>query len=164
MKTIQSKGQLSFDLGFAIILALLIFSAIMTYWQTSEASVQKGRVLMGLNMIADYMVGNLNAFYNSIGSSRNVTYSLDLLDDYLFSNTSDPQYGYNLSYQVTFNLPQITIRDRHDPTKQVMRRVSFRDIDCDTGALGTHDTGDVITFKTCMISGQDIYCDECITP
>ena len=159
MNNMRRKGQLSFDLGFAIILALLIFAALMAYWQTSEASVQEGRVLMGLNMIADYTLGNLNAFHNSIGTSDNVSYSLDLLDEYLFSTSSDPRYGYNLSYQVTFNLPQIIFSDTHDASRRVVRELAF-DIDC-SAPIPALETGDVFTFKTCQISGSHIKCASC---
>ena len=160
MTKMNIKGQLSFDLAFAIILALIIFAALISYWQTSEASVQGGRVLMGLNMIADYTLGNLNAFHNSIGDSDNVTYTLDMLDDYLFGSPSNPDNLYDLGYDVSFDTTKITFRDASNPTTQVEREMGF-DIDC-TPSISLLNKGDVITFKTCRISGSHIKCASCI--
>lgn len=159
LKGIGVTGQLSFDLGFAIIMALIIFSSLITYWRTSEISIQDGRALTGLNMIADYTVGNLNALRNSIGSST-VTYSLDLLDEYLFTAPGQTGSRYNLSYQVTFNQQQVTFTDANNPSRAVVRYLGF-DINCQTGALGTYKTGDVITLKECHLSGGNINCGEC---
>ncbi len=161
MKLLTNRGQLSFDLGFAIILVLVISGVVVGYWQTSQASVETGRKLMALNMIADYVQGNLNSFYNSLTTDSNVSYSLRMLDEYLFEYETDNDY--RIGYVADLSGDPIEFEDAKDAENVQERKLGFN-IDCDSGSLpDSAIPGEVIRFKECKLLGSSLSCESCQT-
>jgi len=156
------KAQLSFDMAFALILMMIVLSMVVSYQNNVEASlnVVNGRALMGLNVIADYTIGDLNAFYNSLIQIQpsNATHVLNMTDSYLFSDSGNK---YELNYTVK-NLGSAMVRfeDMSDASVFVERKAGYL-ISCSAGSVPPKSPGTTITLTECKISGKNIACVNC---
>ena len=162
----MSRGQMSFDLGFAILSIIMVFSMLLGFGNSSMESTYDGRKLMAMNMAADYIIGNLNAFYASlIGSSSTVTYRIEYPDDYVFNVPIDENV-YEIDYEVEISPGSdlIIISDPSTtPVNDVKRKLGF-DIICGAGGIsGPFSKGSSIIFMECSLNGAVLECAQCIT-
>lgn len=149
--TMKGKGQMSFDLAFAVVLVLSVFSMVVHFTTTSRDSSEAGRDLMALNMAADYTAGSLNALYASVVSGGKAAYNLTLIDEYLYG--PDDSNPYNMDYEVVFGGSTITVRDSNDQNLKVTRKVVS--VSC---LSGTKQMGEVIELSNCIDSGSSLNC------
>ncbi len=160
------KAQLSFDLAFALILVMIVLGMVTSYQNNVEASlnVVNSRALMGLNVIADYTTGDLNAFYNSLVQmpSANATHTLELPgNDTLFSDPTGSN-KYELNYTVTFPVDKtIKFADMSDPSVSLTRTTGYS-IMCSPSRISlSKSPGTTITLTECKISGDNMACRSC---
>ena len=158
------KAQLSFDMAFALILMMIVLGMVVSYQNNVEASlnVVNGRALMGLNVIADYTTGDLNAFYNSLTqiSPNNATHVLELPGSYLFSDPTGSN-KYELNYTISnVDSGMARFADMSDATVFVERKTGYR-ISCGAGSVPSAYPGTSITLIECKISGKNIDCVRC---
>jgi len=169
-KLMQRKGQLSFDLAFAIIMLILIFNMLVSYVNTSQSAVRvmESRDLMGLNLLADKTVGGLNSFYNSlIASPQNGTFRLNLTDDFLFGSSST---DYEIKYNITFSpsvsppcAPSSYCILFESPGSSVVRGIGFVIEGAPSCmAIPRLSKNDTITFSNCKILSDKLVCRNCI--
>ena len=157
------KAQLSFDMAFALILIMIVLGMVTSYQNNVEASlnVVNSRVLMGLNVIADYTTGDLNAFYNSLIQipNANATHVLELPGTYLFSDPAGSN-KYELNYTVIVSAGKIRFADMDEPSVYLERLTGYL-VSCDTGSVPIKSPGANITLAECTISGDNLKCDNC---
>lgn len=169
-KLFKEKGQMSFDLAFAIILALAVYGMLAGYWSASRQSVEDGRRLMALNVLADYTQGNLNAFYNSLVGGGNATYSLKFPGDGLFdAGVEDTNYySLPLKYTVGFADTTMTFTDSLDPSttqRHVERDLGFGITKSAGGSAcipaSSIATGGNLTLTDCWVNSGLLTCVSC---
>lgn len=157
----KGKGQLSFDLGFAIVLVLMVLTILIEYTNTASGTVEDGSKLMALNMIADYAAGNLQSFYNSlVGTEAEATYLLDMTDAHLYAPAGQAAQQ-DVVYEMSFSGGKISVSDTADMSlsgEEISRELGFR-IRCP--GLGTASPGDRITFNGCAAEGGSLSCERC---
>jgi len=154
------KGQLSLDLALAIILVLAIFSSVLSYSETLQSSIEPGRTLMGLNMVADYTTGLLTTFYNSVVSlnSANSLYSLR------FPDTYSPDSKYAIDYNITFDCTGTTCKLEFNNLGNVVNRtLNFKitGAGCNKFNLSLAGNGHLLHLNECGLSGPHLSCNKC---
>jgi hypothetical protein len=156
LRMMNGKGQMSFDLGFAIILILIIMGSVQRFTDATEDSITNGQKLMTLNMIGDYTYGNLNSFYISlIGAETNASYTLTFLDEYLYSDSGS---GYLMSYEISgIDSSDIVFKDSSDPALYVRRELGF-EFDCLGVDWDMATPGSSLVLENCKVqlSGSGI--------
>lgn len=173
MKTIKNsrRAQLSFDLAFAIILVLTLFGVFLSYSSTTQQSIEAGRRLAALNMLADYTIGNLNSMHSSLVlTGGNVSYTMKLPDDFAFNN---PAQFDNNTYEINYNISftkisgggtNLTVTDTSYSPKilSITKRIYF-DIECGAGASAPSNAlrGGSLIFTECHEAGGDLSCTSC---
>lgn len=155
----SEKGQMSFDMAFAVVLILLIFAMLAGYFQTSSSAASETSKLMALSVIADYTVGNLQALYNSLQGSEqsaNATYILDMRGDTMYGDLDKP---YVVDYKAT-RRPGNTLRFAlaDDTNTFIDRELGFSLTNCDLNSLDI-SPGDKIKMTGCHAqSGGSLSC------
>jgi len=148
------KGQLSFDMGFAVIMVILIVSMIISFRSSSESSAIPGMKQMGLNSVADYTAGNLNEFYNSLQNNVNASYTFVLPLEFTVQGLGN---RYTLTYNLSIDPIDHTTLTVTDGTQTATRELSFDFPDCSI-PLFPKGPGEPISLSNCKISGTDILC------
>jgi outer membrane lipoprotein-sorting protein len=164
-RKMKGKGQLSFDMAFAIIMVLAISSALLSYSTTSQQSVERGRRLAALNMAGDYVTGSLNSFYSSLIPGGNATYVLKLPDKFLFNEPDPDKDDYEIAYTVGFVISgtktRVTLTDTDaSHNAAISKELGFR-INCMSPLPSNVPKGSEINFNHCTISGNQLSCQSC---
>jgi hypothetical protein len=147
------KGQMSFDLGFAIILMLLVLGMIAGYWEDTVSSTRVPRARFARNTLENYVVNNLNAFYTSLLGGGTGNYSMSLSDEFLFNDLPDVDDNpYEVDYTVQLSYSNLTLSIGPDNIRIV--QLGF-----DTGCTINADRGQSILFKNCEESGGNLGCE-----
>jgi len=168
MKT--RKGQMSFDLAFAIVMILTVLLSITLTSQSTEKASEPGRMMMQLNTVADHTYRSLHSFYNSLVSSDgNSSYTLELPETtLLIKEVTDPvaagegKVYSQLDYEVQFDR-SINVRTE-DQELSVSRGSLNFDILCGGSRLSTAwiNGGNQISFVGCSIrTNGDLDCSSC---
>jgi DNA polymerase elongation subunit (family B) len=159
----MKKGQMSFDLAFALLFVLMLLTMLSNFSANEISSVEGGRALAGLSMVGDSVAGKLTSFYNSlILLEEEGDFVLELPVDFVYA---DENTTYALDYNVTFTgaSNSITIADRNNSQLEIVRSVPF-DIECTNHGGPPPDAyhrGDVIMFTNCTEGTDEITCDSC---
>jgi hypothetical protein len=145
---------LSFDLAFAIIMVLTIFSVLISYEETALASVENGRSLAALNIAADHFVGNINAFYNSLQYGGTADYTMELPARFLFNEPGEDFYEINYTLNISGSPTSIAL---NESTLRIDRDFGFEITDCSLRKY----KGESITFTNCTIISGNLACTLC---
>ncbi len=154
----SGKGQMSFDMAFAVILILVIFATLAGYYNNSLKAASDTGELAALTAIADYTAGNLQALYNSLayapdGSKAN--YTLELKGDTMYGNSDKPhivEYTASLGSMVSF-----TSASDAGKTFTVQRRLGFNF----NSGCGELSPGTTVTLIDCDAGTRSLNCDDC---
>jgi|GEM_PF-6874184 len=159
------KGQLSFDMGFALIFVMIVIGMTIAYYNNTEATmtVMHGRHLMAYGTVADAAAAELQSFYASImqlPAGDNATLSLHFSDAF-YADAGGRGNKYSLAYNVTdFRTGTLTVVDFVNATLYATRGIGFG-ISCNTGGWTVIFPGQSLTLTDCHIDSGDLKCGSC---
>jgi hypothetical protein len=156
---VKSKGQMSFDLAFAVIIVLAILGMVVNVIDETRGQTVKDKTLIALNSLADYTFGEINSFYNSLrATDGNATLKLPLPNKWLFDNSN----AYSTKYNVTY-VDASKILKFSSGLEYLNRTLAFQ-IECASGSLPTvtpASAGQTLWLRNCKITSTRLSCVRC---
>ena len=145
---------MSFDMAFAVVLILLIFTMLVGYYNTSSKAASDTSEVAALSAMADYAAGGLRALYNSLSGSpgSKADYVLEMKNDTMYGNSERAHivdYTANIGSTLEFS------SESDDGADFTVSRVLGFAFNCGLTGLSP---GDKVVLKGCEASSGSLSC------